>query len=205
MGRGNKRIGVFPWELISDVLDKVIEEATRITICVPYYPNTTWFPKFLSLLEQDPMIVENTNNTFLNEGTTVCGKTPLVGTLVAKIGTKSPCFDQKLAHPAIKIVSVQTDDESAELDTVTFEDRVTLISQYHSVGHYTVEETVNKLQLNGHTWSRQKEHVNQYIEGCVPCLKYKSTKRASTFTTNNSRISGRQNTSEHHRSLDQLE
>ncbi|KNC77652.1 hypothetical protein SARC_09892 [Sphaeroforma arctica JP610] len=84
-----------PWELVPDVLDKVIEKATSITICVPHYPNASWFPKLMSLLEQDPMIVKNMNNTFLQGGTTARGKTPWGVTLVAKIGTKSPYLTKK--------------------------------------------------------------------------------------------------------------
>ncbi|KNC82289.1 hypothetical protein SARC_05423 [Sphaeroforma arctica JP610] len=66
--------------------------------------------------KQDSMIVEKSNTTFLKGGTTSCGKIPWGITQVAKIGTMSPYFDQKLAHPTMKIASVQTGNESAEPD-----------------------------------------------------------------------------------------
>ncbi|KNC74623.1 hypothetical protein SARC_12836, partial [Sphaeroforma arctica JP610] len=71
----------------------------------------------------------------------------------------------KLTLSAIKVSAVQTTGESTDIDIVAYDNRYTLVAQYHTVGYYTVEEPMNKPQLVGHIWSRQKEYANQYIEG----------------------------------------
>lgn len=161
-----------PWELIPDVLDKVIDEATNITICVPYFPNAAWFPKFLSLMEEDPILVENTNNTFLYQGTKACGKTPWGTTIVAKIGPKSPYFDYKPRNPTLNIAAQQEVDNNAP-ETAQYWDKITLIAQYHNVGHYTAAETIDKLDQDGQNWTNREAHVHKYIEACTPCLQNK--------------------------------
>ncbi len=166
-----------PWELIPAVLDKVIEEATSITICVPFFPNATWFTTFLSLMETDPMLVENTNNTFLKEGYKACGKTPWGVTLVAKIGPNSPYFEQKVTHPAAHIAANTIGAEPREPDNATYWDKIGLIAQYHNIAHTTSEETVDKLEQDGHTWAQRSEHVSKYIDACTPCLQNKIYKK----------------------------
>ncbi|KNC87568.1 hypothetical protein SARC_00333 [Sphaeroforma arctica JP610] len=135
-----------PWKLIPDILDEIIEEATSITICAPYYPNATWFPKFLSLLEEDPMLVEKTNNTFLKEGKKACGKTPWGVTLVVKIGVKCPYLDSTREQRAIHVAASEPVHSGDAPQATEYETRVNLIEQYHKLRIYTLEEPIHKLE-----------------------------------------------------------
>ena len=160
-----------PWELIPEVLQKVIKDKVSIAICVPYYPNAAWFPTWLSLLERDPIIIPNKRDTFLKEGRKVCGKTPWGETLIGQIGPNSPYFDTSIER--IKLNTTEISEEERDRQQAQHDRWFTLIRQYHTVGHYTIEETIANLKKDGLEWPNMKAHAQICIEGCGPCLKNK--------------------------------
>ena len=74
-----------PFSLIGQVLQKVEQEGSTITLLAPLWPAQPWFPKLLSLLVEPPILVPTTRRTFELPAAAKSMKPPAWTTLVWRV------------------------------------------------------------------------------------------------------------------------
>ena len=79
-----------------------------------------------------------------------------------------------------RLVSNGEEAKAAGIDIISSDyefdvpkDKFDLIRWYHNatVGHHGVERTIERLQRDGHTWSKRRDHVRRFIKSCPCCQK----------------------------------
>ena len=55
-----------------------------------------------------------------------------------------------------------------------------LITEAHTLGHYGVSATHNRLRTNGHNWPFMIQHIKTTLQNCAPCQSW--TRQKHTFT-----------------------
>jgi hypothetical protein len=74
-----------PFSMISRVLQKVEQDQATVTLLAPLWPGQPWFPKLLMMLVDLPLVVPNTDKTFLYPAAAKTLRPPSWTTLVWRI------------------------------------------------------------------------------------------------------------------------
>lgn len=74
-------------------------------------------------------------------------------------------------HSSIQQLSKTTLPPIVDMSKFTSDDRVKLISEQHSMGHWDVNTTVNRLKEDGYEWPGMRRDVTAVLNNCMPCLR----------------------------------